>query len=82
MQATQVPKKWSDSLIELTRSVMNLEFVPTGDFIYLKNINGGFGTIKVSDWLDCRLCVQNRKTLEEVEFASVDDLIAAGWAVD
>jgi len=82
MRATQTRKTWSDSLLQLTRAVMNLEFVPATDFIYLKNINGEFGAIKVADWLASRLCVQNRETLAESEFASVDALIAAGWAVD
>ena len=82
MKAKQTPQSWSDPLLELTRSVMNLDFVPPADFIYLKNINGEFGAIKVSDWLASRLCMQNRETLEESEFASVDALIAAGWAVD
>jgi len=82
MRATQTQKTWSDSLLQLTRAVMNLEFVPAADFIYLKNINGEFGAIKVADWLASGLRVQNRETLAESEFASVDALIAAGWAVD
>jgi len=82
MSATQTQKTWSDSLLQQTRAVMNLEFVPPTDFVYLKNINGEFGAIKLADWLASRLRVQNRETLAESEFASVDALIAAGWAVD
>lgn len=82
MQATRTPSAWSERLREITRSVMNLEFAPAGDFVYMKNINGEFGEMKVSDWLACRLRVKNRKTQVEVEFASVDALIAAGWVVD
>lgn len=82
MRETQTPQTWSESLLTLTRAVMNLDFVPPGDFIYLKNINGNFGAIKVADWLAARLLVQNRETLAESEYVSVDALIAAGWAVD
>ena len=82
MKATQTPQTWSEPLLTLTRSVMNLDFVPPADFIYLKNINGEFGAIKVGDWLSSRLCVQNRETLAVSEYVSVDALIAAGWAVD
>jgi len=82
MRTTQAQKNWSEPLLELTRKVMNLEFVPSADSIYLKNINGEFGALKVGDWLAARLRVQNRETLVESEFASVDALIAAGWAVD
>ena len=82
MKATQTPQTWSEPLRAFTRSVMNLDFVSPADFIYLKNINGEFGAIKVGDWLASRLSVQNRETLAETKFVSVDDLIAAGWAVD
>ena len=52
------------------------------NFIYLKNINGEFGAITLKDWLATNLCIRNRETAVETVFSSVDDLIAAGWAVD
>ena len=82
MRATPTPQTWSEPLLALTRAVMSLDFVPPADFIYLKNINGEFGAIKVADWLARRLYVQNRETLVESEYVSVDALINAGWAVD
>lgn len=82
MQATHKPQRWSDALLATTRAVMNLETVPMGDFIYLKNINGEYGQIKFPDWLAERICVQNRETSVEAVYDSVDALIAAGWAVD
>ena len=82
MQAKNSPQPWSESLLATTRAVMNLEFVPRGDFIYLKNINGSYGAIKIKDWLASQLCVQDRETSAETVYASVDALIAAGWAVD
>ena len=82
MAITKTPQPWSDALLTTTRAVMNLEFVPRGDFIYLKNINGSYGAIKINDWLASQLCVQDRETSVETVFSSVDALIAAGWAVD
>ena len=63
MKATQTPQIWSEPLLELTRSVMNL--CRPQIFIYLKNINGEFGAIKVADWLASKLCAQNRETFAE-----------------
>ena len=80
--AAKTPRIWSEPLLALTRSVMNLDFVPLAELIYLKNINGEFGAIEVGDWLASKLCVRNRETLVESEFALVDALIAAGWAVE
>ena len=82
MQAKDTPHPWSEALLATTRAVMNLEFVPRGDFIYLKNINGSYGAIKIKDWLASQLYVQDRETSVETVYASVDALIAAGWAVD
>ena len=82
MQTAETTQSWSEPLLDLTRKVMDLDFVPVADFVFLKNINGQFGMISVADWLEARLRVQDRETLAESEFASVDDLIAAGWAVD
>lgn len=82
MAIAKTPQPWSDALLATTRAVMNLEFVPHGDFIYLKNINGSYGAIKINDWLASHICVQDRETSVETVYASVDALIAAGWAVD
>ena len=82
MAIAKTPQPWSDALFATTRAVMNLEFVPRDDFVYLKNINGSYGAIKIKDWLASQLCVQDRERSVEMVYASVDDLIAAGWAVD
>ena len=36
MPVAKTPQPWSASLLATTRAVMNLEFVPQCDFIYLK----------------------------------------------
>ena len=73
---------WSDRLIEETRNVLDLGFVPRDDFVHMKNINGNFGKIYFQDWLDRKLIIQDKKTDAKYFYATVDELIAAGWAVD
>ena len=80
---------WSDRLIEETRDVLDLGFVPRDDFVHMKNINGNFGKgggafgkIGLQNWLDRKLIIQDKETDAEYFYATVDELIAAGWAVD
>ena len=73
---------WSDKLIEETRDVLDLGFFPRDDFVYMKTFNGSFGKIHITDWMDRKLLIQDRKTDAEYHYTTVDELIAAGWAVD
>jgi len=73
---------WSDRLIEETRDVLDLGFVPRDDFVHMKNFNGNFGKIYFQDWLDRKLIIQDKETDAKYFYATVDELIAAGWAVD
>ncbi len=83
---------WSDRLIEETRSVLDEGlgfFVPRDDFVHMKNINGNigkpggnFGKIYYKDWLDRKWIIQDKQTDAEYFYATIDELIAAGWAVD
>ena len=73
---------WSDRLIEETRDVLDLGFVPRDDFVHMKNFNGNFGKIYFQDWLDRKLIIQDKATDAKYFYATVDELIAAGWAVD
>ena len=83
---------WSDRLIEETRDVLESGlgyFVPRDDFVHMKNINGNwgkkggnFGKIGVQNWLDRKLIIQDKKTDAEYYYATIDELITAGWAVD
>ncbi|MEQ1738962.1 MAG: hypothetical protein ABL884_03560 [Methyloglobulus sp.] len=73
---------WSDQLIEETRDVLDLGFVPVDDFVHMKNINGNFGKINLNNWLARKLIIQDKATDSEYVYATVDELIATGWAVD
>jgi len=73
---------WSDRLIEETRDVLDLGFVPRDDFVHMKNINGNFGKISLQNWLDRKLIIQDKKTDAEYLYATVDELIGGGWVID
>ena len=73
---------WSDKLLEETRNVFNGDFVPRDEFVYMKNINGSFGKIHITDWLAKKLLIQDKGANIKYSYANVDELIASGWVVD
>jgi hypothetical protein len=73
---------WSEQLINETRNVLDLGFVPSDDFVHMKNINGNFRKVGLQNWLDRKLIIKNKETDAEYFYLTVDELIAAGWAVD
>lgn len=73
---------WSDTLIEQTRAVLDLDFSPFGDFVNMKNINGSYGQISLKDLLERKFMIQDRETNAKYIFGTADELIAAGWAID
>ena len=79
---TTIANCWSDELIAETRNVLDLGFVPRDEFVYMKNINGQFGTIDVADWAAKKLLIRDSKTDEKHLYSTVDELIEAGWAAD
>jgi hypothetical protein len=73
---------WSDELKEKTRDVLNLGCVPSDDFVHMKNIKGNFGEISLKNWLDQKFIIQDKRTDCEYIYATIDELIEAGWVVD
>ena len=73
---------WSDNLINETREVLDLGFVPRDDFVHMKNINGDFGKIGIADWFDRKLIIQDKRSDAIYKYNTVEELITAGWAVD
>lgn len=78
-------KIWSNELRAQTRDLIDRRGpigTPDGS-LGLGHIDGGFGIITMFDLANGVLRIVDRKTEAEiVTFTSVDDLIAAGWAVD
>lgn len=73
---------WSDELIEKTRDVLDLKYVPFDDFVHMKNINGNFGKISLKNWLAQKFIIQDNRTDFEYVYITIDELIEAGWVVD
>ena len=73
---------WSDNLINETREVLDLAFVPRDDYVHMKNINGDFGKISIADWFDRKLIIQDKRSDAIYRYNTVDELLAAGWAID
>lgn len=77
-----ISNTWSEELINYTRDALDLGFVPPNDFVPMKNINGNFGIISLQNWLSKKFIITDRKTRAEYAFNNIEDLIAAGWAID
>lgn len=76
--------KWSDVLKTQTRDVIEGRDIlaTSGGQLCLKHATSGFGTISEDDLWRGVLKVIDRRTKAETIFASADELIAAGWAID
>lgn len=81
--------QWSDRLIEETRSALDdLAATPLG-VLHMKNIHGGYknihggyGKMLLEDLVADKLLIKDKKTDAEYHFKTVNELIAAGWAID
>lgn len=74
---------WSDDLKAQTRdAIEGGMFVTRDGRLYLKHVTSGFGIMTEDDLLSGVLRVVNVRTGAETTFASADELIAAGWALD
>ena len=75
---------WSDELKEQTRDAIEGRgpFASLDGRLCLKHITSGFGTIAQEHLGGGPLRVVDRRTGAETCYANVDELIAAGWAID
>lgn len=85
MSSPSKASDWSDELKAQTRELIDSGGpvgTPDGS-LGLRHIDGGFGIVTMLDLAWGRLRVIDRKTKADIAtFASIDDLLAAGWAVD
>ncbi|MCK9539489.1 hypothetical protein [Dokdonella sp.] len=76
------PSCWSDSLREQTRAALeSLPLTPDGR-VHMKHRSEGYGWFEVSDLLAGRLVLRCKGRDTTLGFASIDAIIAAGWAID
>lgn len=75
--------EWSEGLKARTRDVIEGGMFVTRDgHLHLKHVVSGFGVMTEDDVLRGVLRVVDVQTGAETTFASADELIAAGWAID
>jgi hypothetical protein len=73
---------WSARLKQETRDAFNECFFAPDGFLHMKNFNDSFGKIYKDDLINQKWLIQDKKTNAEYLYATVDELIAAGWAID
>jgi hypothetical protein len=75
---------WSESLQTLTRKVLEegTSFHRSTGNVHLKHRDGHFGYLALDDLLARRWHIQPEPAGRVLQFATLDELLAAGWAVD
>lgn len=74
--------RWSDKLTEETRAALKNGIVTPQGVLHMKNINGRYGRILFEDLVADKLLIRDKKSEAEYLYASVDELISVGWAID
>jgi len=76
-------KTWSEGLQQQTRDAISElgVFTPDGR-LHFKNRGKGYAFAAVLDLYHGKLSLTDKETGEVVEFGNVDELLAAGWAID
>lgn len=75
-------RKWSDSLILLTRQAINDCFIAPDGVLHMKNLNGLYGKISLANLITRQYVVEAKNVDSKYEFCTVDELLDAGWAID
>lgn len=84
MTASTSSNQWSDELKVQTKDAIEGRdiFAMHNGRLCLKHIVSGFGAIAADDLKRGVLRVVDMQTKQATTFASADELIAAGWAID
>ncbi|MCF7977135.1 MAG: hypothetical protein K9L82_03815 [Chromatiaceae bacterium] len=74
---------WSEGLRKATRDIVcEFNFIPIGDEVCLKNLDGRFGFIAISDLFAGKLRLVDSEDAAETLYDSVEHLLSDGWVVD
>ena len=76
------PQPWSKTLQEQTREAIEEMRVSPAGTLHFKHKTMGYGTIAVDDLIGGQLRLRSSKDHVEHEFADIDNLLDAGWAID
>ncbi|MBU1447015.1 MAG: hypothetical protein KKF58_01765 [Gammaproteobacteria bacterium] len=74
--------KWSDRLTEETRAALSDLSVSPQGILHMKNINGGYGKILFEELSSNKFIIWDKRSDASFQFASSEDLISSGWAID
>ena len=74
--------RWSDKLTEETRAALENGIITPQGVLHMKNINGRYGRILFEDLVADKLLIREKRTEAEYLYATADELISAGWAID
>jgi hypothetical protein len=73
---------WSAELIAETRIAIHDGFIAPDGYLHFKNCQRGHGKIALHNLLAEKWLMEDRESDAETRYATVDELIEAGWAVD
>ena len=79
---------WSEELLKNTRQILDdtldgAEVALFHGYLSMKNTNGSFGKISLENLMAKKLCIEDKSSGgQTIVYTTVDELIAAGWAID
>jgi|APSaa5957512493_1039668.scaffolds.fasta_scaffold365531_1 hypothetical protein len=75
---------WSDEVKAQTRQICTQKSFEFGNPVGLcfKHVDDKYGLVSFENALADRWLVVDRETKQEIEFATIDDLISGGWVLD
>lgn len=74
---------WSAELQQQTRNAINeLRVSPFDGLLHFKNHDGHFSALTLNHLLSGRLTITDKQSAQIYDYANVDALIDAGWAID
>ena len=73
---------WSETLRQQTRTAIEDMEVTADGYIHFKHQSLGFATAAIEDLIQDRKVLVVKGSGKEYPFECIDDLLAAGWAVD
>ncbi len=74
---------WSEGLQQQTRdAISEMQVSPHDGKLHFKNYDKGFAFMTIQDLLGGKLSLTDKENGQVFEFADVDELLNAGWAMD
>lgn len=76
-------RRWPDSLRLRTRRFLDgIDPFPSGDILYMKNVNCLFAYIKKEDIHNGKIILYDQETSLKTQFNSAGEMFDDGWVID